>query len=281
MMLQGTYYVYVASTWRDGRGRATRVRPGQSRGEPRKSGEREFSFSWSLFAVGSRPRQSRPPFRMSTIGLCRQAGRRPRGDAREGRTHGKWRENWPRSTLTRTFDLSRLDKLDRRQVRHRAASSARVCSAARWSDTFVAADPTKSRFPRRFSTLTRCYFVRSVIVSTPLEYDTRVPSAHFQNTFIIRRALSICRRLAEKRQLSFADSKYTCSRRFSFKKSLYLWPTFHCTLFLPEVACTGCGSIDKDSLNLLHTRKMNERFYRYPYKNIETHHARRHRKYVD
>lgn len=118
MMLQGTtYYVYVANTWRDGRGRATRVRPGQSRGEPRKSGEREFSFSWSLFAVGSRPRQSRPSFRMSTIGLCRQAGRRPRGDAREGRTHGKRRENWPRSTLlelsiSRDSTSSIADRLD-------------------------------------------------------------------------------------------------------------------------------------------------------------------------
>lgn len=178
---------------------------------------------------------------------------------------------------TRTFDLSRLDKLDRRQLRHRAASSARVCSAARWSDTFVAADPMKNQRRDKPYALLLCSFGDS-------SYHGRVryssTSAHFQKR-VIRRALSICRRLAEKRQLSFADSKYTCSRRFSFKKSLYLWPTFLCTLFLPEVACTGCGSIDKDSLDLLHTRKTNERFYRYPYKNIETHHAPRHRKYVD
>lgn len=259
MMLQGTYYVYVANTWRDGRGRATRVQRGQS-GEPRKSGEREFSFSWSLFAVGSRPRQSCLPFRMSTIGLCRQAGRRPRDDAREGRTRGKWRENWPRSTdATRTFDLSRLDKLDRRRIRQQAASSALVCSAARWLDTFVAADPMKSAFLVNFPRLRVATLFGDGFYPGRARYSST--SAHFQK-HVIRRALSICRRLAEKRQLSFADSKHTRSRRFSFKKSLYLWPTFLCTLFLPEVACTGCGSIDKDSLNLLRTCKMNERFYR-------------------
>lgn len=53
MMLQGTYYVYVANTWRDGRGRATRVRPGQSPEESRETAESLASLSLGLCSLSA------------------------------------------------------------------------------------------------------------------------------------------------------------------------------------------------------------------------------------
>lgn len=204
--------------------------------------------------------------------------------AREGRMENGGKTGLARPTLlelsiSRDSISSIADRLDAKPRLLLAFAPLRA-GRTRWSrGRFDEKSATRqTAFPVNFPRLRVATLFGDSFYPGRVRYSST--SAHFQK-HVIRRASSICRRLAEKRQLSFADSKYTCSRRFSFKKSLYLWPTFLCALFLPEVACTGCGSIDKDSLNLLHTCKMNERFYRYPYKNIETHHARRHRKYVD